>query len=181
MKKTLKIIGIAILLLLIFRGFIYRHTIHYTPIKTKPIIALTNKRIISEVEEIIKNQKLDIGKIALVAAAITKDYLQFTFKKSSNNPNKIALTQKANCVGYAAFFNAIVHYIIQKKGLPDRYQSRHLVGKLDFLGVDLHQFFTDPFYLNHDYVIIEDKNSNRKLLIDPSIDDYFRVGPIKIN
>ena len=151
MKNVLKIIGIAILLLLVFRGFIYRHTISYTPIKTKTTIPLTNKKILTKISAAIDNQQLDVTQIVRIASSITNNQLQFTFQKISNNPNKIMVTQKANCVGYAAFFNAIVHYIIDKKGLQNHYQARHLVGKLDFLGVDLHQFFTDSFYQNHDY------------------------------
>ncbi len=176
MKKALKIIGISLLLILFFRGFLYRQTISYTPIKERKSIPLTNQKIITAIQTEAKNKQLDLSTIAHIARKITNSHLQFTFQKVSNNPNKVAVTGKANCIGYATLFNAIVNHLLQKEGLQNRYQTKHLVGKLDFLGVDLHQFFTDAFYQDHDYNLIEDKSTHRILLIDPSLDDYLKIS-----
>jgi len=181
MKKVLKIIGISLALLFLFRGFIYRQAIYYTPIKTKQTIPLSNKKVIAKIEVAIKDRQLDLVKIAKIASSLTNNHLQFTFQKTSNNPNKMAITQKANCAAYAAFFNAITHHIIHRKRLKDRYQAKHLVGKINFFNVNLHQFFTDTFYQNHDYNVIEDKLTGKVLLIDPSIDDYLYLGPQTIH
>ena len=48
---------------------------------------------------------------------------------------------KANCIGYSALFNAVAHYIIKETKAEDRYQAKHLVGRIHFLGVDLHLLF----------------------------------------
>ena len=107
--------------------------------------------------------------------------LKFTFQRASNNPNKIVLTGKGNCIGYAALFSAVANYLINKAEGQDRFQSKHLVGKLDFLGIDLNALFTSPFYKNHDYNLIEDKKTGVVLLIDPSIDDYLYLGTQILN
>ncbi len=176
MKKALKIIGIGLLLIFLFRGFLYRQTIHYTPIKERKSIPLTNQKIITAIQTEAKNKQLDLSTIAHIARKITNSHLQFTFQKVSNNPNKVAVTGKANCIGYAALFNAIANHLLQKEGIQNRYQAKHLVGKFDFFGVDLHQFFTDSFYQNHDYNRIEDKSTRHIILFDPSLDDYLNIG-----
>jgi len=181
MKKALKIILISLLLLFLLRGFLYRQTINYTPIKEIKSIPLINKKVIAAIETEIGSEQLDLQKIANISTKITNQSLKFTFQKAFNNPNKIVITGKANCVGYAALYNAIANYLIHKSKNQDRFQSKHLVGKLDFLGIDLHALFTSPFYKNHDYNLIEDKETGETLLIDPSIDDYLYLGTKILN
>ena len=176
MKKVLKKIGIALLLILLFRGFLYRQTIHYTPIKERKSIPLTNQKIITSIQIEVKNKPLDLPTIARIATKITTSHLQFTFQKVSNNPNKIAVTGKANCVGYSAMFSSIANYLIRASKLEKQLEVKHLVGKLDFLSINLHQFFTDSFYQDHDYNVIEDKITGSTILIDPSIEDYLWIG-----
>lgn len=176
MKKALKIIGFGILFLFLFRGFLYRQTINYTPIKERKSIPLTNQKIISAIQVEIKNKQLDISTIAHIARKITHSHLQFTFQKVSNNPNKIAIIGKANCVGYSAMFSSIANYLIRASKLEKQLEVKHLVGKLDFSGINLHQFFTDSFYQDHDYNVIKDKITGTTILIDPSLDDYLWIG-----
>jgi len=181
MKKALKIIGISLFLLFLFRGFGYRKIIHYSPIEERKITLLTNKKIITLLKSEVKNKELNLQEIACITTKITSNHLTFTFQKATTNPNKITEKGKANCIGYAAFFSAIANHLIKEAKLQDRYQVKHLVGKINFLGVDLHQLFTNAFYKNHDYNVIEDKVTKKALLVDPSLDDYFYLGskPIK--
>ncbi len=181
MKKALKITAIGLLLLFLFRSVLYRYTINYTPIKEIKAIPLIDKKVIAAIEVEIGNEQLDLQKITNISTKITNQYLKFTFQRASNNPNKIVLTGKANCVGYAALYSAVANYLINKAESQNRFQSKHLVGKLDFLGIDLNALFTSPFYKNHDYNLIEDKKTGVVLLIDPSLDDYLYLGAKFLN
>jgi len=181
MKKVLKIIGISLLLIFLFKGFFYRQTIHYTPIKERKSIPLTNQKIITLLKSEVKNKQLNLQEIANIATKITTNQLTFTFQKAAINPNKIAATGKATCVGYAAFFSAVANHLIKEAKLQDHYQVRHLVGHLDFLGVDLHQFFTHSFYQNHDYNQIKNIKTRATIYIDPSISDYLWIHEVSSN
>lgn len=176
MKKALKIIGFGILFLFLSRGFLYRQSINYTPIKERKSIPLTNQKIISAIQVEIKDKQLNLSTIAHIATKVTNKHLQFTFQKVSDNPNQIAVIGKANCVGYSAMFSSIANYLISVAKLEKQLAVKHLVGELDFLGINLHQFFTGSFYQDHDYNIIEDKRTSTVILVDPSIDDYLWIG-----
>lgn len=176
MKKALKITAITLLLLFFFKGFLYRQTINYTPIKEIEIIPLRAKKVIIAIEAEAKNKPLNLQTIAVISSNITNQFLQFTFERASNSPNQLAHTGKANCVGYSAMYGAVADYLITKHDLSDQIEVKHMVGKMDFLGLDLHQFFTSSFYKNHDYNIIENKTTGTIFLIDSSLNDYLYLG-----
>ena len=85
------------------------------------------------------------------------------------------MSKKANCVGYAAMFNAIASYLIKKQGVENEYEVQHKIGKLDFLGIDLHQYSGSPFFKDHDYNIICNKITKEEVAVDASVADYLWV------
>ena len=102
--------------------------------------------------------------------------MSFSSYASSNNPNLVYQTGKANCIGYSALFNSIANYLIETQKLENKYRAIHLIGRLDFLGIDLHQFFDDPFLQDHDFNGIENLENGERIYIDPSLSDYFRIN-----
>lgn len=178
MKKIFKIIGITILLLIICRGFIFRSTIYYTDIGDRKDIKITNTDLIKTINKASKDKDLDIYTIAEIADNITTEQLQFTTGKASNNPNKLINTKKANCVGYAAMFNAIANHLIEQNGLQNEIKAKHKIGKLDFLGVDLHQFFDSPFFRDHDFNELTSDSLEETIIIDSSVSDYFWIDRV---
>lgn len=176
MKKFLKIILACFLLLLLTKNWLYRNTIHYTPIKERKSIQLTDQKLIKLLQNELKNTRITTDRIIQIASETTNQTLAFTFQKASANPNELAKTGKANCIGYSAMFNAIINFLITETNFENELSARHLVGKMDFLGINLHQFFTDAFYKDHDYNRIENRVTGKISIIDPSINDYFRLG-----
>lgn len=55
-KKTIKYLGLIVLLLVLFRSYIYRACISYSIINTRNNIHLTNKNLISEIDECIEGK-----------------------------------------------------------------------------------------------------------------------------
>lgn len=119
MKKVLKIIGLLILIVLLFRGIIYRFTVHYSEIGTRAEIQISNHALIKIIEQSSIEQDVHPKEIVIIADQITSDILSFTTNKSSNNPNELIETKKANCVGYSALFNSIVNHIIRTNNLQE--------------------------------------------------------------
>jgi len=179
LKMFFKCIGIFIILLILFRGFLYRLVVNYLPIDVRNNISLTDKKLIMEINEQVKGQTLNIDEIISLSNKITSKKLNFTFNRISSNPNRITQLKKANCIGYSSLFNSIGNYLIIKQNLTDEYEFKHLVGKLAIFGFDIHNLFNNPFFQNHDFNQIRNKNTNEKYFVDPSLRDYLRIDYVK--
>lgn len=178
MKKFIKIFGIIVLLIILFRAWIYRATINYTAIGERKTKTLTNEKLKAEINQEIKGKELSLNSIAEIANKITKRKLTFSTGKVSTNPNVLANSGKSNCIGYSALFNSISNYLITKQHLNKDFETKHLIGELDFLGINLHNFFENPFYKNHDFNLIKNKKTGETIYIDPSLSDYFFIDRI---
>lgn len=174
-KKIIKYIGIIIILLILFRGFLYRISIHYSKVGIRNKIRLTDKNLIKEINAQIENKTLSIEEILKVSNRITSKKLDFTFDQVSSNPNLVSELKKANCIGYASLFNSIGNYIIEKQKMTDKYEFIHLVGKLDVFGYNVHKLINSPFFKDHDFNEIKYKQTGQSKFVDPSLRDYFRI------
>ena len=174
-KKIIKYLGIIIILLILFRGFLYRISVNYSKVAIRSDIALTNKKLIQEIDEQMEGKKMSIEEIIELSNEMTSRKLYFTFDKISNNPNLVSELKKANCIGYSSLFNSIGNYIIEKQKLTEKYEFIHLVGKLNFFGYNIHNIFKSPFFMNHDFNEIKGKKTGKKKYVDPSLRDYFRI------
>jgi hypothetical protein len=185
LKKTFQILALLIVLVIIFRAWIFRKSISYTPTGERLTILLIDQQILQELESEMriqmeleaKNTTLSIEKIIQLAQKKTSEKLFFS-KKSVKNPNIIIKEGKANCIGYAALFNSIAQFMLKSQQLEQQYQVNHLVGKIDLWGIDLHQFFNTPFFKDHDYNEIINLKTRHKIYIDPIVSDYFGIHQV---
>jgi hypothetical protein len=181
MKKFLKIVGLTILILILFRGFIYRLVIEYKEIGTRIEIEITNEYLIQQIENKTAAEKMNLEKIVNISNEITNETLKFTINKASNDPNELMNLNKANCIGYSAMFNSIANYLIRKNNLEHKFRAKHKIGELRFLGINIHQFFDNPFFKDHDFNEIIDKETKEIISIDPSVSDFFWIRTITEN
>lgn len=179
LKIFFKYIGIFIILLILFRGFLYRSGVNYSPIDVRNNIPLIDKNLIMEINEQVKGEALKIDEITSLSNKITSKKLNFTFNRVSSNPNKITQLKKANCIRYSSLFNSIGNYLIIKQNLTDEYEFKHLVGKLDIFGFDIHNLLNNPFFQDHDFNEIRNKKTDEKYFVDPSLRDYLRIDYVK--
>lgn len=178
MKKSLKIIGISILILILFRGFIYRLAIKYDEIGDRTEIKITNQDLISQIERRSAKEKIDLEEIIKIANEITHEELKFTINRASRDPNVLINSNKANCIGYSTMFNSIANYLIRKYQLEQKIEANHKIGRITLLGIDIHQFFQSSFYHDHDFNKIIDLQTGKTILIDPSVDDYLHITEV---
>lgn len=174
-KKIIKYIGIITILLIIFRGFLYRTFVNYSKVQVRPNITLTDKNLIKEINDQTENKILSVKEIIKLSNRITSKKLNYTFNKVSSNPNLIYELKKANCIGYSSMFNTIGNYILGNQKMTDEYEFIHLVGELDFLGFNVHNLFSSPFFKDHDFNEIRHKQTGKKKFVDPSLRDYLRI------
>jgi len=175
MKKFFRFCFLSLLILILFRGIIYRTLVNYTIINTKTNIKLTDVNLCAKIDEKIKEKTLNINKIIKLTNSITSNKLKFTSNKVSSNSNIISKNGKANCIGYSALFNSIGNYILEKQNLNNSYKFTHIVGKLDILGYDIHSLIDNPFFKDHDFNKIEALKTDKTYFIDPSLSDYFFI------
>ena len=178
MKKALKISGFVLLLIIVFRGPFYRATINYQEIGTRPVVQITNNELVKLIEQESKDQIIEVAQILEIAKDITNNGLKFSSEQASSDPNKIIETKKANCVGYSKLYNSIANYLIDKNGLKDKISAEHKIGKLDFLGIDIHKIFNSSFFKDHDFNEIVENKTGKTYLTDPSVSDYLWIHRI---
>ncbi|MBK8565904.1 MAG: hypothetical protein IPN76_21810 [Saprospiraceae bacterium] len=175
--KRFRFILLLILLVIVLRGWLYRLTVSYHPIGERPAILATDKGFIQHLE----HQPIDTSMQRIVRQSLnlTTSQLEFSFGKCDSDPNRLFYSQKANCVGYAAYFNAVCHQLIERAGLEKRYRVQHLRAKITFLGFDLHQLSNSPFFKDHDYNMVEDLQTGERFFVDASTKDVLGIGFVK--
>jgi hypothetical protein len=178
MKKVLKFLLITLVLLILFRAFLYRQLITYSVVGTRDEWVLKDAKLIEAIEKELPNGDLSAQEIVDVSNAITCRYLQFTTGQASSDPNLAFQAGKANCVGYSALFNAIANHIIRRKQVNNSLDAKHQIGKLRCCGTDLHQFFKSAFFKDHDFNQITDQRTGQIISTDPSVCDYLWINRV---
>ena len=113
---------------------------------------------------------------------ITSEYLDFTFENTSTDLNSLLKSGKANCVGYSVVFNAILNYLLDKTKTETilDFTTEHVVGQISVNGININELFTDPFFKDHDFIIIDYLKSNERIGVDPSLYEYFGIKRVVI-
>lgn len=180
-NKILKIIGILLLVLIVFRGMIYRSCVKYKDMGFRSDIIIDNPQLLERIDQVADNKEINLQSIAEIANDLTCQELSFTFSATSNNPNELFVSKRANCIGYSAMFNSIAHYLIQKNELVYEIDSEHKMGQLYFLGINVHEYFDHSFFKDHDYNRLVNRSSGKVLTIDPSVSDYLWIKRVTEN
>ena len=178
--KTIKRSLLMILLLtsvgFLFRGWIYRHVVTYKSVGTRTTYPASDKNFTQYIDSCLDNQmQPDIKQIINLALAITSERLTYTAEKNDIDPNLLFTSRNAHCVGYAAFFTTTCNYLLKKYDLADQWTAKRRIGQLYFLGTNIHPYFPTPFFKDHDFVTIENKETGEILAVDPTVKDYLSI------
>ena len=187
-KRTLLIILILSTVGLLFRGWFYRHLVTYKSDGIRTNYLATNIKLTDYIDaNTEKETDPDIKQIIKLGLSITSRKLNFTAnKKNDTDPNKLIISKSAHCVGYASFFATTCNYLLEKYNLSDTWTAKPQAGQLDFLGTNIHKYFTRffkdrNFIKDHDFVTIENKKTGEILAVDPTANDYLRIDFITYN
>lgn len=183
--KKLKRLALIILILGIivfaFKGCLYRNLVTYQSIGLRTNYNLTNENLIQLIDHnLLEEDSIDIESVIKKSLYLTSSSLRFTFDKNFSDPNKLINSKTANCIGYAAFFATICNYQLKKYNMSDQWVAEPHIGKLYFLGKNVHQYFNSPFFKDHDFVIIKNNNTQEIYAVDPSIHDYLNIDYITL-
>jgi hypothetical protein len=176
-KRSFFVFFILIVAIFCFKGPLYRAIITYQEVDERPQISIKNPHIQQALDHWTTGHKdADLEQIIHFTASYCSKNLLFTLGKCSMDPNQILMGKnQTNCVGYSASLHAILSYILAQKGWTTKVKSEHKVGQLYFFKINLHQFFKDPAFKDHDYNVITDLETKERYVIDPTVRDYFGV------
>jgi len=162
------------------RGWIYRHIISYKITGERKGYELTSQRLRSAIDQELTVLELPLDDLIDISLHQTNSELSFAFEATLQDPNQILQKGTTNCMGYAAVFHSIASHIITKQKLGGYYRSRHLVGKIHVLGINIHKYIDHPFFKDHDFNMIENIRTGEKIYADPSISDYLGIDRITV-
>jgi hypothetical protein len=146
--------------------------------KNKPLQNDSLKTVIDRWIE--SNNAAGIDSLVNFLLEMTKDQLQFSFGKSDSDPEKLVHSKKANCVGYAAYFNSACNYALQKSRFNSEYECRHCVGKIYADTTEITALFNDPFFNDHDFNVIRPLKGGKDIVVDPSLYEYLGISRIRL-
>jgi len=168
-KRWFFLIFILFLVVLLFKGFIYRSFVEYDDVESRGIFVIENLS-----SDSFRNT--DINEIIDYALNQTSKRLEFKL----NNPGKFMLTGKANCVGYSDFCSSYLIHLLRENNLEKEWNVHHKVAKLRVFGIDIHQYFSSPSFKDHDFVVIENLKTKEKIAIDPALYDYTGIKRVSL-
>ena len=167
---------ILIVLGLVFRGFLYRQLVTYQSIGKRTSYVASDARLIAFIDERADyTHDPDIKAIISTSLSATSRQLTFSTSKNDNDPNKLIVSKKAHCIGYAAFFSTTCNYLLKKYKLSNTWVAKPQVGQLYLLGTNIHRFFNSSFFKDHDFVTIENRLTGEVFAVDPTVNDYFYI------
>ena len=176
-KRFILFIIIAVSILLV-KGNAYRILFNYESIGIREQYSLNDNKLIHDINKELEGRSLNINQAIKLALEKTNDCLEFSSIQISNNPNELINSKKANCIGYSTLFNSILSHIITTQENLSEYQSTHQIGKIRFLGFNIHSLFNNNFFKDHDYNEIVNMKTLKKICVDPSLNDYLGIETV---
>lgn len=178
---------IVLVILFLFRGWIYRQIVAYQPVGDRREYQAENvllKDLLTKKDaEFFSNSTTGFAGVRQIIEAaqdMTAEKLAFEWAPCPADPNEMISTGKANCIGYAAFCALICNHFFEKAGLNDQWKAHPEIGKLYVFGVDVHPYFHSAFFKDHDFVVVENRITGERIAIDPSVYDMTGVKRVSL-
>lgn len=97
--------------------------------------------------------------------------LSFVLKSKNNNSvSYISKTKEANCIGYSNYFNSVLSQVLEQNKIKN-VEILHVRAKVLMNGFNVHSFFDDPSFKDHDISVIKDKQTGNTYYVDASLSE----------
>jgi hypothetical protein len=174
--KRLLITSLAILIIWYFFGpSVYRWSVSYVAMEERTGHKATAPALIVYINEEASEKTEEIKEIVRQSLKLTSDKLSFTLEACPRDPNLLIETKEAHCIGYARFTATVCNHLLEKNKLSGEWKARSVQGQLYLFGYNLHSMFSNPFFRDHDFVIIENSKTKDAYYVDPTASDYLGV------
>ena len=173
-RKLLSFFILSALVIILFKGSIYRSCVSYKIIAERNA---DNFSVYSGEPRVAHPQK-NAEEIIDFALDTTADLLSFTSAKCVTDGFLLLDGGKTNCIGYADLCSLRCRLEFRKNKLQ-QYVSGTYVAQLYIFGYNIHHLFSDPFWKDHDVVVITNTTTGERILLDPTLYDYTGVGIVR--
>ena len=167
------------LILFLLRGWLFRKVNYYTSTGPRDYTSSPSPELIQWIDQHTKDIKPEISDIIDESLHLAADQLAFTTEKCETDPNKLFLSHKTNCIGYAAFFSTVCNQMIKENKLQQQWIATPHIGQLYFFGINIHPYFKSKFWKDHDFVLVENKMTGERIAVDPSLYDYSGITTVR--
>ena len=181
--------ALTLALLFLFRSACYNTLISYRATSYRPYYEISNPQLINFLENHhdIKNAHFyGVEDIVKTSLNITSECLRIETDPSTNNPNKLFDIQKADCDGYASFFNSVCNYLLEHTDANKNYRVQHLTGNMYLFRHEINTAFRIPYMHNHNsphdhhFNSIENLTTGEKTYVDPIMHRRFCLTNINV-
>ena len=174
MRKVGLSLLILFLLVILFRGPLYRALTHYEVVSYREVPTLPDAGLRAVSDSLSRLSADDEEVFVFQVQEYVADRLVFRARNSGRTAAAIRAGGQANCVGYARLLTDLLNRsaVIRASGL----YARSAVAKIFILGFDVHQFTDSPFFRDHDVVEIRNADGGVYRVLDPSLFDYTGVS-----
>ena len=172
MKRFLRVLLVLVLLLVLFRGPVYRLLTDYEITDYRPVPLPPDERLQTVSDSLYLLDTEPIGFVRNVQHYVA-GRLRFRAHNSGTTAAALHAGGEANCVGYARLTADLLNR--NRSFTGQDYLARQGVAKISVLGFDLHRLFDSPFFRDHDVVVIQNKEGTIVRVVDPSLFDYAGV------
>ena len=182
MRRFLLVLVSILVLLILFRGPLYRSMVQYRVIGERNSLPFTQEARQACLNAMPDSTSIiDIDDAIAFARDLTADSLSYAFTNTSNDPSALLLSgHRAHCVGYAALFTAACNAAIEHGGLHADFRCHQRVAKLYVFGEDVHALFSSPFFKDHDICLIECTITGKTIAVDPTVSDILWINQIAL-
>lgn len=185
-RRLIRLVVVLVILFL-FRGWIYRQIVAYQPVggrreyRAENVLlkALPAKKD-AEFFSTSTTGFADVDQIMEAAQELTAEKLAFEWAPCPADPNETIRTGKANCIGYAAFCALVCNHFFEKAGLNDQWKAHPEIGKLYVFGVDVHPYLHSAFFKDHDFVVVENRITGERIAVDPVVWDMAGIKRVSL-
>ena len=181
LKKPIIIFSLLFAILFFSRTWLFQISTNYQTSGNRELINLTDQSLIEEIKNWqSENNSITADKAIRFSLKLTARKLKFSTKHGlSSDPNKLSRVGEGNCVGYSKLFNSVANYIFENTANLENWEANHLIGRISFLGINLHDLTDKSFWSDHDYNRIINLETKEEYFVDPSVFDYFRITYIQ--
>lgn len=172
MNKTLRIILIVFCALFLFRGSVFRTVVCYEKVGEREIVLLSD-RVFEDID-------LDVviaGDLPNAVMDFVCDELEFS-SVASNEISAVINSNKANCIGYSALYCALGEKCRKNSSEFSGFLFKHKIAHMHVFGINIHPYFSSPFFKDHDFVEVIDRRSGLSKCYDPSLADYLWIKEV---
>lgn len=181
MKKRHRIIFLLAILILVFavRGPLFRLCVAYDPAGIRePVMDQKTGRTTVSPENRPDDPGVNIHTIITRTLDQTAEKLEFSFGNCASDPERLLLSKKANCIGYARLFCHLFEKNTASGKFPE-WTAQPYIGHISIFGKNIHPYVRHPFFKDHDFVIINNRVTGEKIAVDPSLYDYTGIGYVR--